>query len=53
MIDSGPVLVGLPDRVIGHQPLLQIGVGRRSASFVLRVDDVAVLVNLESEKQSG
>lgn len=47
MVDPGPICSG-SDRISGREPLLQLRLGRRRVTLVFRVDDVAVLVNLES-----
>lgn len=48
MIDAG--LSGLVSQVFGQrEPLLQLPIGRQSVALVLRVDDVSVLVDLESK----
>ena len=48
MIDAG--LSGLVNQVFGQrEPLLQLPIGRQSVALVLRVDDVSVLVDLESK----
>ena len=48
MIDPG--LSRLVNQVFGQrEPLLQLPIGRQSVALVLRVDDVSVLVDLESK----
>ena len=48
VIDAG--LSGLVNQVFGQrEPLLQLPIGRQSVALVLRVDDVSVLVDLESK----